>query len=144
MKKAVKITVLSEEENFRNETEKKTSAHFRLSVGQNQKDFIDNLLKKTGLRIGQLVWQSILYANSHNIDIPFLNEHINFICDKKHGLEIGIQKVMTSHDNLKEAAKNYKSLNYKIGIKGVVLLYLLYYAKYHLKMDIKKYKNFNN
>ncbi|MBI0007001.1 hypothetical protein H3S74_12250 [Gilliamella sp. W8126] len=117
--------------------------HFRLSLGQTQKEFISKLLEMTNLRIGQLIWQSILYTNTNEVSTSFLNEYINFIYDKKHGIEMSIQKVMTSHDNLKSLSKSYKSLGYNIGIKGVVLLYLLNYAKNYLKMDITKYKNFS-
>ena len=125
------------------EEQKKPVRNFKLSLGQKQKEFITSLMEKTNLRISELVWQSVLYANSNNIDNEFLIEHINFIHDKKHGIEVQIQKKATSHDNLKKASEVYKSIGYNIGIKGVVLLYLLYYAKNHLKMNIKKYSNFN-
>lgn len=144
MKKIDKNNSLKESINIEiKEEQKRVVRNFKLSLGQKQKDFITSLLKKTNLRIGELVWQSVLYANSNNIDNAFLIEHINFIHDKKHGIEVQIQKRATSHENLREAREKYKSLGYNFGLKGVVLLYLLYYAQNHLKMNIKKYSNFN-
>ena len=144
MRKISKNNSLTESNNIEiREEQKRAVRNFKLSLGQKQKDFIVSLLKKTNLRIGELVWQSVLYANSNNIDNVFLIEHINFIHDKKHGIEMQIQKKATSHENLKEAGKKYKALGYNFGIKGVVLLYLLYYAQNHLKMNIKKYSNFS-
>lgn len=135
-------------DNFETKTnervKKRPVAHFHISLGENQNNFIYELLNKTKLRIGQIVWQSVMYAeNSDKTDIPlsFLTEYITFVYDKTHGLNMGIQKVATSHESLKKASEMYKSIGYNIGIKGVVLLYLLYYAKNHLKMDINKYKS---
>lgn len=135
-------------DNFETKTnervKKRPVAHFHISLGKNQNNFIYELLNKTKLRIGQIVWQSVMYAeNSDKTDIPlsFLTEYITFVYDKTHGLNMGIQKVATSHESLKKASEMYKSIGYNIGIKGVVLLYLLYYAKNHLKMDINKYKS---
>lgn len=122
---------------------KKDINFFILSVGSTQKEFIDKLVNKTGMKPGQLVWQSILFTNNENIDISFLNEYINFITDKTHGITVTLQKVMNVHDSLKEISQYYKSLSYNIKIKGVVFLYLLNYAKNYLKMDISEYKNFN-
>lgn len=118
--------------------------HFRLSLGKAQKDFINILTQRTDLRIGPLVWQSVLYKNTHDINISFLNKYLNFIYDKKHGISVSVQKIMTSHNDLKNASQNYKKIGYNIGIKGVVLLYLLNYACHYLKMDISQYENFNS
>ena len=123
------------------ELKKRPVAHFRLSLGDKQMDFIYRLLGRTKLRIGQLVLQSIQYVDNNETDLTsFLNEYIYFINDKTHGIGMGIQKMGASHENLKKASAVYKSVGYNIGIKGVVLLYLLYYAKNYLNMDITKYK----
>jgi hypothetical protein len=121
---------------------KREGNQFFISVGQTQKEFIDKLSEETKLRKGDLVWQSVLFANNQNVTTNFITDYINFIYDKKHGIKTGIQKVMTSHENLKSANELYKKEGYKIGIKGVLLAYLLNYAKNHQKMDISKYKNF--
>ncbi|MFQ0972227.1 hypothetical protein [Gilliamella sp. BG6] len=124
-------------------TKKRENNQFFLSVGSAQNKFINKLAEMTKLRKGDLVWQSILYAKNQNITTSFINEYINFIYDKKHGIRIYIQKVMTSHENLKEASELYKKEGYNIKIKGVLLAYLLNYAQNHLKIDISEYRNFN-
>ncbi|MCO6559786.1 MAG: hypothetical protein J6574_01620 [Gilliamella sp.] len=125
------------------ESKKRKGNQFRLSIGQNQKDFIDKLTKATNLRKGELIWQSVLFANNQKVAISLLNEYFNFIYDKKHGIVTYFQKVMTSHVDLKNASEHYKKEGYNIGIKGVVLLYLLNYASNYLRIDISEYKNFN-
>ena len=122
-------------------SKKRPVAHFRLSLGDRQMNFIHLLLDRTKLRIGQLVLQSIQYVDNNETDLTsFLNEYIYFVNDKTYGISMGIQKMGTSHENLKKVSEVYKSIGYNIGMKGVVLLYLLYYAKNCLNMDITKYK----
>lgn len=116
---------------------------FRLSIGNTQKEFLNELINITHMKPGQLVWQSILFAKKENIDISFLNEYINFITNKAHGIAVNVQKVMKVHESLKDLSNHYKTTGYNIKIKGVVFLYLLNYAHKYLKIDISKYKNFN-
>jgi hypothetical protein len=129
------------QENNKEESQKKRKINqFCLSLTVEQKEFIYKLVGITKLRPGHLIWQSILFVNNNPISLDFLNEYISFIYDKKHGTGTNIQKVMTTHQTLKEASTMYKNIGYNIGIKGVVLIYLLNYAKNHLKIDISKLK----
>lgn len=121
---------------------KRVGNQFVLSLSEDQKAFIDELSSKTDLSNSQVVWNAVLFANGNKIEVDFLNQHINFIYNKKHGVPTRLQKTMTLHEDLKALSAYYKGIGYNIGIKGVVMLYLLNFAKNHLKMDISAFKNF--
>ncbi|NBI13676.1 hypothetical protein GVX81_08675 [[Haemophilus] felis] len=121
---------------------KKVGNQFMLSLSEEQKAFLEELSSKTNLSHSQVVWNAFLFAQGHKIDIGFLNQHINFVYNKKHGIATRLQKIMNLHEDLKALSSYYKGTGYNIGIKGVVLLYLLYFAQNHLKMDISAFKNF--
>ena len=129
-------------ENKAIETKTKISKQFVLSVGQMQKDFIDELVKVSGLKSGAIIHRAVLFVKDEPISIDFMNEYINFVYDKVHGVNFTVQNTMNVNESLKTLSKHYKDIGYNIGIKGVILLYLLYYAKNCLNLDIAQYSNF--
>ncbi len=122
---------------------KTTNRHFILSFEEPQKQFIDELVEATGITTGKLILQAILFNKNEPISLDFLNEHINFIYSKGKGKSITVQNPMLVHESLKNLSKHYKDAGYNIGNKGVVLLYLLNYAKHFLNQDISRF-NFDN
>lgn len=124
-------------------TKNKISKQFILSVGQTQKDFIDELVRDTGMKSGAIIHRAVLFAKDEPITLDFMNEYINFVYDKVHGVNFTVQNTMNVNESLKTLSKHYKEVGYNIGIKGVVLLYLLYYAKNFLNLDISQYSNFS-
>ena len=115
---------------------------FLLSLSEEQKKFLDELVESTELRSGHLIFQAILFAKNEPVSLDFFNDYINFVCSKNQGVATMIQNTMSVHDSLKTLSKHYKEAGYTIGIKGVVILYLLNYAKNHLNQDISRFLNF--
>lgn len=115
---------------------------FLLSLSEEQKQFLDELVEATEMRSGQLIFQAILFAKNEPVSLDFLNDYINFVYSKKQGVATMVQNTMSVHDSLKTLSKHYKEAGYTIGIKGVVILYLLNYAKNHLNQDISRFLNF--
>ncbi len=118
---------------------------FTLSLSGEQETLLNSLTDLTGERRGQIIWQALVFAKKEPISLDFLNEYINFVYykGKTERTKIHIQRVVSAHEDLKELSSYYKGVGYNIGIKGVVLLYLLNYAKNHLKMDISSFENFS-
>ncbi|MDG2957038.1 hypothetical protein P7L95_09820 [Bisgaard Taxon 10/6] len=133
-KKAVSVKVPSE---------KNKTRQFVLSLVAEQKAFLDELVEYTKVGRGQLIYQSLLFAKDKPISLDFMQNYINFIYDKRAGQNIQVTKVMDVHDSLKELNNHYKELGISIGIKGVVMLYLLNYAKNYLEIDISRFANFS-
>lgn len=115
---------------------------FLLSLSEEQKKFLDELVEATEMRSGQLIFQAILFAKNEPVSLDFLNDYINFVYSKKQGVATMVQNTMSVHDSLKTLSKHYKEVGYTIGIKGVVILYLLNYAKNYLNQDISRFLNF--
>lgn len=115
---------------------------FLLSLSEEQRKFLDELVKVSELKYGKLIFQSILFAKNEPIRLDFLNDYINFVCGKNQGRTTMVQNTMYVHDSLKTLSKHYENMGYKIGIKGVVILYLLNYAKNYLNQDISRFLNF--
>lgn len=122
----------------------KKSDYFVLSLVKEQKDFLDEMVEKTSTRRGLLIFQAVQFAKNKPISVTFMNNYINFIYDKRAGVNVQVQKVVDVHDSLKKLSEYYKLLGFRIGIKGVAMLYLLNYAKNYLNLDINRYENFTN
>jgi len=113
-----------------------------LSLSSDQRDFLDKIADKSNLNFGELTWRALLYTDKELI-VDFLNEYIQFITSKEHGVRTYLQNRYTLQDDLKALSKSYKEIGYNIGIKGVVVLYILYYAENKFDIDISNYKRYN-
>ena len=113
-----------------------------LSVAPEQAEFFNELVEKTGERLGDLVWKSLLFAKFKPLPDEFLFEYSTLVYNKKNGIRVQFQRVLDSHSSLKSLYETYKEMGYKIKLKGVVLLYLLNYMKNYLGEDISKYQAF--
>lgn len=114
-----------------------------LSLSSDQRAFLDEIADKSNINFGELTWRALLYADKELISIDFLTDYIQFIASKEHGVRTYLQNRYTLQDDLKALSQSYKEIGYNIGIKGVVVLYVLYYASNKFDVDISNYKRYN-
>ncbi|KGQ42098.1 hypothetical protein JP28_11960 [Gallibacterium anatis] len=112
----------------------------RLALSETQKNFINKVAEKEGIVTGELVWRALLYVNREVITTNYLMNYITFITDKEHNAITYLQNRFTLHNDLKILSQSYKEIGYNIKMKGVVLLYVLYYADKVLNMNISQYR----
>lgn len=112
----------------------------KLLLSEQQKELINKIAEKENVVTGELVWKALLYAKREMITIDYLINYISFVTDKQHDNVVYLQNRFTLHNDLKALSQSYKEIGYNIRIKGVVLLYVLYYADKALNVDISQYR----
>lgn len=113
----------------------------KLLLSEQQKELINKITVKADVvTYGELVWRALLYAKREMITIDYLINYISFITDKQHDNVVYLQNRFTLHSDLKALSQSYKEIGYNIKMKGVVLLYVLYYADKALNVDISQYR----
>lgn len=112
----------------------------KLLLSEQQKELINKIAEKENVVTGELVWRALLYAKRGMITIDYLINYISFVTDKQHDNVVYLQNRFTLHNDLKALSQSYKESGYNIRIKGVVLLYVLYYADKALNVDISQYR----
>jgi hypothetical protein len=112
----------------------------KLALSERQKNFINEMALKEGLVTGELVWRALLYANRDVIATSYFMNYITFITDKGHDEIIHLQNRFTLYSDLKSLNQSYKNIGYNLKMKGIVLLYVLYYADKALNIDISQYR----
>lgn len=116
-------------------------ANTTLNLTSNQVKLLNDVLSQSKLdSVAHLLYTSISFAEVDPFKVTDFSSYIPLLVEKSNNIKKVTYRKQGVYDILKDKSEHYKATWINMPIKGVVLMYLLNYAKKKLGMDIERYR----